>query len=956
MTFERDSTDHNQGIQDGPILLVRWPEGVEQRMDLPHREFIIGRSPECDLAVAREIRAVSRRHLAIGYQNGVHFAIDLNSANGVWLNGDRLAGSAPLQDGDELSIGDSRQGGVVQMRYLQGARDALQSPGAGETDAFNEEENDNLISGRLPYLIVRWPGGRSTSVEFSQEGFLVGRDPQADLSVPDTYGFVSRQHFRIDRQGNEFTVIDLGSHSGTRLNNIPLPASEPAHLADGSVLRIGDEGFGVSIGFLFQNPFEKLPVGESWLPDVSPTQLWQQEIVTIGRSKENDLVLSSPRVSRRHAEIRQTGERFTIFDLQSSNGTFLNGELVESEQLFDGDLINIGGHLLLFQAGKVSAYVSKGMRLDVIALAKDIGRGNNARRILHELDMTILPGEFVAVVGASGAGKTTLIRALTGIDPGEGQVRINGRNFYKEYERFRGEFGYVPQFDILHSTLTVDKALGYAAQLRLPSDLTAAERIQRIETVLETVSMADPVVRSTRIGNLSGGQRKRVSIAAELLADPRLIYLDEATSGLDPGLEKKLMHTLRQLADEGRTVVLITHATANIVQADHVMFLSQGRLIFFGPSGDALSFFGVEDFADIYEQIEKNGAGWEHTFIQGNPRFHQRYVEERKQSLKALPSHPVRPKRGLVESYLRQLFVLTRRAYSVISSDWITLSLLLLLFPLTAMLQLVIATPDVLVGNAAILADPAAAARTAAEAYIPFPSMNTFVFVMGLEAVLVGLVVPSNELIKERTIFLRERMINLSVFSYLISKWGVFTLFSIVQVLLYLLVLSFGVDYPQEGVYLPGILELFVTLCLTMLAGNGLGLLISAISRNTEMAIYLLTLMLFFQFFFAGTVFDLREKTAEPLSYLTATRWSLTAIGVTTDIEGITESTLLCNQFDDPTTVTVESNLRCFHYPEATEDLLLPYDEPLLLVSWLILAGMMVGGYSLTGLVLAKQK
>jgi hypothetical protein len=174
-------------------------------------------------------------------------------------------------------------------------------------------------------------------------------------------------------------------------------------------------------------------------------------------------------------------------------------------------------------------------------------------------------------------------------------------------------------------------------------------------------------------------------------------------------------------------------------------------------------------------------------------------------------------------------------------------------------------------------------------------------------------------------------------------------------VALYLLVLSFGVDYPEAGLYLPGPLELFITLFLTMLAGNGLGLFISAISRNTEMAIYLLTLMLFFQFFFAGTVFDLRDKPAETLSYLTATRWSLTAIGVTTDIEGITESTVLCNRMDEPTTSAIGPIQRCFHYPEASEDLLLPYDAPYLAVSWVILAAMSAAGYFLTGLVLRGQ-
>ena len=227
---------------------------------------------------------------------------------------------------------------------------------------------------------------------------------------------------------------------------------------------------------------------------------------------------------------------------------------------------------------------------------------------------------------------------------------------------------------------------------------------------------------------------------------------------------------------------------------------------------------------------------------------------------------------------------------------------------------------------------------------------------MGLEAVLVGMYVPSNELIKERTVFLRERMVNLKVLPYLFSKVAVFTMFAVIQTFLYLVVLSLKVDFPEQGVYFSAPVELFITLFLTMVAGMGLGFIVSAVSRSSDMAIYILVIFLFFQFFFAGTVFDLRENPAEFLSYLTTTRWALTALGVTIGMEEQMEATVLCNvPPDNPMTPEDESKTTvCFNYPDAKEDLMLPYDDDRLLESWGILIAMAVVTLTITG-VLVKR-
>jgi hypothetical protein len=268
----------------------------------------------------------------------------------------------------------------------------------------------------------------------------------------------------------------------------------------------------------------------------------------------------------------------------------------------------------------------------------------------------------------------------------------------------------------------------------------------------------------------------------------------------------------------------------------------------------------------------------------------------------------------------------------------------------------VIAKPDILTGNLAILADPVAAAKTMTQSYTPFPGTNTFVFVMGLEAVLTGLFVPSNDLVKERSIFLRERMVNLKVLPYLLSKAFIYSVFVVIQVLLYLIIISFGVDIPDKGLYFNGYIELFITLYLTMMAGISFGLIISAVSKSTEMAIYILTMMLFFQFFFAGAVFDLRGNKFEPMSYLSTTRWSLTALGVTIDMNKIAESTILCNDVpSNPLDPNSAKKTVCFNYPAAKDDLRLPYDAAQLIKSWAVLVGMTFLFLAVTWFLLWRQ-
>src|SRR4029079_7717860 len=250
-----------------------------------------------------------------------------------------------------------------------------------------------------------------------------------------------------------------------------------------------DDAIGSSIGFTFFNLLEVQAPQDGFVVAAPKVMIEPSKPVIIGRAPEADIHLDAPNISRKHASFKKIGEQYVLEDLGSLNGTYVNDQPIQSAILRDGDLIEIGKFLLVFANGQVTPYQSNGMRLDVDGLSKDVKSRRGTLRILDHISLSILPREFVAIVGGSGAGKSTLLNALVGIRPGVGNVKLNGHDFYKEYEAFRSQLGYVPQNDILHMTLTVEKALDYAARLRLPASVNAEERKRRIAAVLETVSM-----------------------------------------------------------------------------------------------------------------------------------------------------------------------------------------------------------------------------------------------------------------------------------------------------------------------------------------------------------------------------------------------------------------------------------------------------------------------------------
>jgi ABC-type multidrug transport system ATPase subunit len=244
-------------------------------------------------------------------------------------------------------------------------------------------------------------------------------------------------------------------------------------------------------------------------------------------------------------------------------------------------------------------------RLDVANLS--VARGG--ADILRNVSLSFCSGELVAVLGPSGSGKSTLLRAMNGFCPGKGRVFVFGRNLYDEMDALKQKIGFVPQDDVLHPSLSVDKTLLYAADLRLPVETKEEERKTRVADVLRDVELQDR--RQVKVKNLSGGQRKRVAIAVELLAKPPLFFLDEPTSGLDPALEEKMMSLFRSLTAPDRLTLVTTHILASLQLVDLVVIVAGGRLVFVGPPKEAKPFFGAEELADIYRKVgETPTAEW----------------------------------------------------------------------------------------------------------------------------------------------------------------------------------------------------------------------------------------------------------------------------------------------------------------------------------------------------------
>ena len=442
----------------------------------------------------------------------------------------------------------------------------------------------------VAYLVALDSSLTKREYTIPMEGITIGRNKDVgDILLRDKT--ISRRHARVVYQKGKFLLVDLQSTNGVFVNNNRIVGNYLLH--DGDIISLGIPNIR---HFRFQY--------HSIKEQAASYQLARQECWLIGRDESMDICLASdPTVSSRHARIiLQKNDKLVIEDLHSLNGTFLNGELIRRNTLRPGDTLVVGSTAFHFHM-KNDGYLvvsqheySDAIRMECVRVQRKVRCGRNRQKtILKETTLAVEPGEFIGILGPSGAGKSTLLKSLCGhTAPSYGCVLLNETPLYRSYEMFRRIIGYVPQDDILHAELSVFDSLDFIARQRLPADTSAEQRGKIIRTTIEELGLSH--VQDNLIRQLSGGQRKRVSIGAELITRPSILFLDEPTSGLDPSVEERLMNHFRQMASRGTTILITTHILYNLSILDKIIFMSQGRLVFYGTPHQALHFFSEKDF------------------------------------------------------------------------------------------------------------------------------------------------------------------------------------------------------------------------------------------------------------------------------------------------------------------------------------------------------------------------
>ncbi|WP_327596319.1 FHA domain-containing protein [Streptomyces chartreusis] len=722
-----------------------------------------------------------------------------------------------------------------------------------------------------PVLVLETDSG--STVMTPGRDYHVGRDPLSDIVIDDAR--VSWHHAVLRPEADHWTLADEDSTNGTYTDGHRVQEWD---VGPGTVIRFGNPSDGPR-ATLLDRPAPTLAPGRPSAVSVpartgtfrQPTNVrpLPTRTVRIGRAPDNDLVIDDLVVSRHHAELRALPDGgYEIADLGSHNGTYLGGVPVTgTAPIGAGDIVGIGHSAFCLIGDELQEYVDTGeVSLEVQDLAVTVDRG--ARTLLDHVSFPVGEKCLLAVVGPSGAGKSTLLNALTGQRPADhGTVLYDGRDLYRDYAELRQRIGLVPQDDILHAQLTVRSALSYAAELRFPQDTAKAERRARVDEVIQELGLQQRAGQP--VHSLSGGQRKRVSVALELLTKPSLLFLDEPTSGLDPGMDRSVMHMLRGLADDGRTVIVVTHSVLSLDVCDRLLVLAPGgRIAYYGPPEEALAYFGFENWPEAFEAFEhdqeRDWAGDYRTSL-----FQQQYIADATAQPRRPGSEPVavgRPPRP--RGRVAQLGTLIRRYSAALSAD-------------RTFLIIMIALPFVMGAMARALAGGRLTQETAMNALL----------ILCVGGVLTGAANAVRELVKERVIYQRERAVGLSRSAYLMSKVVVLGTITVLQAVVLTLVALLGVDLNApggKGVLLPPLLEITVAVALLAFTAMMLGLVVSALVRKEEVTMPLLVLLAIVQVVFCGALLKLHGVPGlEQLSWLVPSRWALGAMAGTVELSRI---------------------------------------------------------------------
>jgi len=790
--------------------------------------WLIGGLEDCDLTVPDPI--VSGRHCRLTRDATGYRLEDLDSTNGTYVNGTRITGPTTVSKSDTITLGKT-----------------LSMPWPIE-DSGSEK----------PHRIIR-----------------IGRDPENDvvLDVPAVSSFHAEIHVTEDR----YLVTDLDSTNGTAIGSADRLV-QTAEIRPTDVLFFGSHRISASKLIDVKVPLIQVP--PSSRPKAKSEITFNGQFMTFGRAPECHQVLDFPMISWEHARMTRTGSSITVEDLGSTNGTFVNNKAIQQPTLVvPGDKISLGSFSFILTADGMLK--KRDFRGDLTLEARGIAIDVPGLRLLENISLTINPSEFTGLMGPSGAGKTTLMKAMNGYTrPSEGRVFLNGRDLYREFNRFRGQIGYVPQDDIIHSDLTVKQALYFTARLRLPPDFQDDEIHKLIDKVLTEMGIEhtqDVLIGSPERKGISGGQRKRVNLAMELLTDPSLLFLDEPTSGLSSEDALSVMKVLRGLADSGKTILLTIHQPSLEVfqQLDNLVVVSKdqgskqpGRLAYYGPAyPQSVDYFNPDGVPDQQAGIlpspdhvlrglsGRDTDSWVTTYSKSS--YRRDFVKQRADTSVG-NTDPGGSESSNDQRPSVQWVPLVRRCLAIKWKDTTNTAVLLAQAPIIAILIAMVFGTE--------------SSREMTQETWPEVAVasSTTVFLLSLAALWFGCSNSIREIVAEWAIYHRERMVNLRIPPYIGSKFAVLGGLCVVQCLILLTIVHWG-----SGLQGPW-LGMLVVLVLVSLVGLSIGLMISSLVRTSEVAIAVLPLILLPMVILGGVLQPL-DKMSTPMRLVANTmpsRWA----------------------------------------------------------------------------------
>ncbi|MFE3944278.1 FHA domain-containing protein [Streptomyces sp. NPDC059118] len=786
----------------------------------PSRSYTLGRDPQGDLTI--DDARVSWRHATISWGGRSWFIEDHGSTNGTYAQGSRIQ-QLEIGPGTVVHLGNATDGPRLSIAAAAGA-DVYSGHGADARQAAAQQPQQPQQPQQAQQGGPGWPGQQAPAPQQPQQGWQQ-QAPQGPPQQP--------AHPQVPQQQGMAGTPGAGAGGA---------AGAPSVYGDRS-----------------PTTFHRLDLGR---------------VMRIGRALENELVVSDLQVSRHHAEFHATPDgRFEIRDLGSHNGTYVNGQpLAKSGSALIGpnDIVGVGHSTFRLVGDRLEEFVDTGeVSFSARHLTVTVDGG---KQILKDVSFGVPEKSLIAVIGPSGSGKSTLLKALTGYRPAnQGDVLYDNRNLYKQFAELRQRIGLVPQDDILHKELTVTKALKYAAKLRFPADTTEAERQARIHEVLTELKL--DIHKDKKVTSLSGGQRKRVSVALELLTKPSLIFLDEPTSGLDPGMDRDVMQLLRGLADDGRTVLVVTHSVAELAICDKLLVMAPGGSVaYFGPPEEALNFFGYTTWADVFSAFESyRDYDWAGRW-RGSQHY-QMYAADidavAAQSVHMPPPQQLRPPKP--QSWSAQLWTLMRRYVSVIASDKGFMGLMVILPAVLGIVSVVIPAKFGLAPP-----DPPSRFNSAA---------GTIMLILAVGMCFSGAANSVRELIKERVIYERERATGLSRSAYLMSKVIVLGVITAIQGVIICGIGFATRELPAEGLIMPPAVEICLTIIVLGFTSMMFGLVISSLVKTAEKTMPLLVMFAIVQVVFTGILFQVYGSPGlEQFAWLMPSRWAIAGAGTTLDL------------------------------------------------------------------------